>query len=69
VPEAASFIPPLTTVRQDFEEIGRLCVERVLGQVRGTGPTTGTTLVPTRLVERSSTAPPGVPGARGPARA
>jgi DNA-binding LacI/PurR family transcriptional regulator len=56
VPEAASFIPPLTTVRQDFEEIGRLCVERVLGQVRGTGPTTGTTLVPTQLVVRSSTA-------------
>ncbi|MCU1536804.1 MAG: hypothetical protein JWP82_1155 [Humibacillus sp.] len=58
VAEARSFIPPLTTVRQDFEQIGRLCVERALGQVRGTGPATGTTLVPTELVVRASTAPP-----------
>ncbi|WP_346767868.1 LacI family DNA-binding transcriptional regulator [Knoellia koreensis] len=57
VPEAASFIPPLTTIRQDFEQIGALCVERVLGQVRGDGPATGTTLVPTELVVRESTAP------------
>ena len=58
IPEAASFIPPLTTVRQDFEQIGSLCVERVLGQVRGTGPSTGAPLVPTELVVRASTAPP-----------
>ena len=69
VPEAASYIPPLTTVRQDFEQIGRLCVEQVLGQVRGTGPTTGTTLVPTQLVVRASTAAPGRTGARRPRRA
>jgi DNA-binding LacI/PurR family transcriptional regulator len=56
--EAASFIPPLTTVRQEFEEVGRLCVERVLGQVRGTGPSTGITLVPTKLVVRDSSGPP-----------
>lgn len=58
LPESANFFPPLTTVHQDFETIGRLCVERVLAQVRGEGPTTGTTLVPTTLVVRSSTAPP-----------
>ncbi|WP_327191927.1 LacI family DNA-binding transcriptional regulator [Terrabacter sp. Soil811] len=69
VPEAASYIPPLTTVRQDFEQIGRLCVEQVLGQVRGTGPTTGTTLVPTQLVVRASSAAPGRTGARRPRRA
>ena len=30
IPEAAHFWPPLTTVRQDFEELGRRCVARLL---------------------------------------
>lgn len=60
IDEAASFIPPLTTVHQDFAEVGRACVTAVLDQIAaGPGPrATGTTLVPTRLVVRSSTAPP-----------
>jgi DNA-binding LacI/PurR family transcriptional regulator len=29
-PEAAHYWPPLTTVRQDFQQLGRLCVERLL---------------------------------------
>ncbi len=29
IPEAGSFLPPLTTVHQDFAEVGRLCVEGV----------------------------------------
>jgi len=58
IPEAASFIPPLTTVRQDFTEAGRLCVEGVLRQIRGDDGARGATLVPTELVVRSSTAPP-----------
>ncbi|MEU1667478.1 LacI family DNA-binding transcriptional regulator [Streptomyces sparsogenes] len=59
IPEAGSFLPPLTTVHQDFAEVGRRCVEGVLRQMREDVTEPGTTLVPTRLVLRSSTAPPG----------
>ncbi|WP_030620434.1 LacI family DNA-binding transcriptional regulator [Streptomyces sclerotialus] len=58
IPEAGSFLPPLTTVHQDFAEVGRRCVEGVLRQVRRNEPARGTTLVPTRLVVRESTTPP-----------
>jgi DNA-binding LacI/PurR family transcriptional regulator len=62
VPEAGSYLPPLTTVHQDFSEVGRRCVEELLKQIRDDREATGTTLVPTRLVTRASTAPP--PSAR-----
>ncbi|WP_189955524.1 LacI family DNA-binding transcriptional regulator [Streptomyces roseolus] len=58
VPEAASFIPPLTTVHQDFAQVGALCVEAVLRELAGE-TVTGVRLVPTTLVERNSTAHPG----------
>jgi DNA-binding LacI/PurR family transcriptional regulator len=58
IAEAGSFLPPLTTVHQDFAEVGRLCVEGVLRHMRHEETEHGTTLVPTRLVVRSSTAPP-----------
>ncbi|MET7683301.1 LacI family DNA-binding transcriptional regulator [Streptomyces sp. NPDC005423] len=58
IPEAASFLPPLTTVHQDFAEVGRLCVERILCQLRSRTVESATTRVPTRLVVRSTTAPP-----------
>nr|WP_211291199.1 LacI family DNA-binding transcriptional regulator [Kineococcus xinjiangensis] len=56
--DCASFIPPLTTVHQDFAEVGRRCVDGVLQQIRTGSGEPGTTLVPTRLVVRGSTAPP-----------
>ncbi|WP_239163145.1 LacI family DNA-binding transcriptional regulator [Paractinoplanes rishiriensis] len=58
IPDAASYLPPLTTVHQDFAEVGRRCVQGLLAKIRAerTGP--GTDLVPTILVERASTAPP-----------
>ncbi|MDX2697332.1 substrate-binding domain-containing protein, partial [Streptomyces ipomoeae] len=56
--EASSFLPPLTTIHQDFAEVGRLCVQGVLSKMRQDMPEHGTTLVPTRLVPRHSTAPP-----------
>ncbi|WP_329128168.1 LacI family DNA-binding transcriptional regulator [Streptomyces sp. NBC_01465] len=67
IPESGSFLPPLTTVHQDFAEVGRRCVASVLGQVRreetadAQKTVRGTTLVPTRLVVRNSTAAPGKP--------
>ncbi|GAA1374371.1 LacI family DNA-binding transcriptional regulator [Streptomyces beijiangensis] len=60
IPESGSFLPPLTTVHQDFAEVGRRCVAGVLRQVEQDEAERGTTLVPTRLVVRSSTAAPGV---------
>lgn len=35
IPEAAHFAPPLTTVRQNFAEIGRRAVALLLGELRG----------------------------------
>ncbi|NUO97559.1 MAG: LacI family DNA-binding transcriptional regulator [Nonomuraea sp.] len=59
IPDSSCFIPPLTTVHQDFAEVGRRCVQGVLRQIRERGASApGTDLVPTRLVVRSSTAPP-----------
>ncbi|MFG2330943.1 LacI family DNA-binding transcriptional regulator [Streptomyces sp. NPDC048604] len=57
IAEASSFIPPLTTVRQDFGQVGELCVDAVLRELRGE-TVTGVPLVPTTLVERASTAAP-----------
>jgi len=54
---AGNFPPPLTTVRQDFDEIGRRSVQRVLAQVGGEPWEPGLDLVPTELVVRESTGP------------
>jgi DNA-binding LacI/PurR family transcriptional regulator len=56
-PEAAFYHPALTTVRMDFAEVGRQCVERLLRLIHGE------TLEPTEairpeLIVRSSSAPP-----------
>lgn len=47
--------PPLTTVAQPYEEMGRLAVRCLLGDI-STVPPAQTFLVPTQLVVRSSTA-------------
>ncbi|MFE2493194.1 LacI family DNA-binding transcriptional regulator [Streptomyces scopuliridis] len=61
IPDAGSYVPPLTTVHQDFAEVGRLCVEGALRQIGAYAQERGTTLVPTRMVIRQSTAPPPAP--------
>ena len=55
VPEAAYYAPPLTTVRQDFAELGRRGVQLVLARLRGEDLRPAP--VPAELVVRSSTAP------------
>ena len=35
IPEAAFFSPPLTTVRQDFPELGRRCIARLVALIEG----------------------------------
>ncbi|WP_225997185.1 LacI family DNA-binding transcriptional regulator [Myceligenerans pegani] len=56
---SAQLWPPLTTVAQDFGEIGRRLVDLLLRQVRDREDLADThSVVPVRLVERASTAPP-----------
>lgn len=56
VPEASSYLPPLTTIHQDFAEVGRRCVDNVLAQIDGEVAVAGLDLIPTKLVIRASTA-------------
>ena len=58
IPEAAYFTPPLTTVRQDFNEMGRRCLHVLLDQLDGAESADVREIVPTTLVERASAAPP-----------
>ena len=57
VPEAAHFLPPLTTVRQDFPELGRRCIAVLLAELRGGVPATAGDVAP-RLIRRASAAAP-----------
>ena len=57
IPEAAHFWPPLTTVRQDFAELGRRCVALLLGDLDSAAPDYRGTIVP-ELIVRSSTGAP-----------
>ena len=58
IPEAEFFIPPLTTVRQDFSEMGRRSLHLLLEQMDGREPASSHVIVPAVLVERASAAPP-----------
>ncbi|MFD5029330.1 LacI family DNA-binding transcriptional regulator [Streptomyces sp. NPDC058405] len=58
VAEAEFFLPPLTTVRQNFDEVGRRCVSLLLDQIHsGREAAGGVHSVPPKLVVRTSTAP------------
>lgn len=57
VPDSAHYLPPLTTVRQDFHALGVLGVETLLAVLEGRDtPRRG--LIAPELVVRQSTAPP-----------
>ena len=58
IPEAGYFTPPLTTVRQDFPEVGRRCIHLLLGQIEGSVKSKDQEhiLVPIQLILRQSTA-------------
>ncbi len=55
IPESAHYAPPLTTVRQDFAEIGRRAVGLVLGELRGEAGLSHDPVQP-QLIVRESTA-------------
>jgi DNA-binding LacI/PurR family transcriptional regulator len=56
-PEAGYFTPPLTTVRQDFEELGRRCMDTMLKEIEAGAAVSSTVVIP-ELVRRESAAPP-----------
>ncbi|PPH13191.1 MULTISPECIES: LacI family DNA-binding transcriptional regulator [unclassified Rathayibacter] len=57
IPEAAFYWPPLTSVRQDFVELGRRCVAALLSLIEGDRPEKAAPIAP-QLVVRGSTAVP-----------
>ena len=60
IPEAQFFTPPLTTVRQDFNEVGRQSLHAAARRDRAAATrSTARVVVPPELKVRESTAPPG----------
>ncbi len=55
VPEAAYYTPPLTTVRQDFLEVGRLSFHLLLDEIESATRTSRRVTVAPELVVRAST--------------
>jgi DNA-binding LacI/PurR family transcriptional regulator len=63
IPNAAYFAPPLTTVRQDFGDVGRRGLHLLVDQIEARVATRDPCSIASRLVVRHSTAPPAVNGA------
>jgi DNA-binding LacI/PurR family transcriptional regulator len=59
VPEAAFFLPPLTTVRQDFGELGRRALHLLMDRIAGDQQPQPMRPVEPELVVRASTGPAG----------
>ncbi|WP_406290885.1 LacI family DNA-binding transcriptional regulator [Embleya sp. NBC_00896] len=59
--ESAWFLPSLTTIHQDFEEVGRQCVALLFDQFRTghAGILGATTIEPTLILRDSTAVPPG----------
>jgi DNA-binding LacI/PurR family transcriptional regulator len=65
IPEAPYFLPPLTTVRQNFDQLGSRSVALLLRMIESPRARRQVVRIPPRLIVRSST---GVPGSERPAR-
>lgn len=59
VPEAAYFIPPLTTIRPDFAAVGRASLALLLDQIESGTRSSARRVIAPQLVTRDSVAPPG----------
>ncbi|MEV7027697.1 LacI family DNA-binding transcriptional regulator [Kitasatospora sp. NPDC093558] len=57
IPEAAYFTPPLTTVRQDFGELGRRALELLVGELEGVAPAETQVQIAPEIVLRRSVGP------------
>jgi DNA-binding LacI/PurR family transcriptional regulator len=60
IPEAKHFIPPLTTVRQDFAQLGLRAIDILLADIEHTAPPEPAAVEIPELIVRASTAPPRV---------
>ncbi|MEV0731551.1 LacI family DNA-binding transcriptional regulator [Polymorphospora sp. NPDC050346] len=61
IPEAEYMFPPLTTVRQDFDEVGRRCLAALLDLIEAgptAGPAVGSRVAPILVTRRSTAGPP-----------
>jgi DNA-binding LacI/PurR family transcriptional regulator len=58
VPESAFYIPPLTTVRPDFDAAAAASLDLLLAQIYSDGRGGGRRIIPPRLVPRRSVGPP-----------
>ena len=59
IPDAKHFWPPLTTIRQDYSEIGRRAVEVLLGEVSGNLVVDRVQILPELVVRGSTGRAPG----------
>jgi DNA-binding LacI/PurR family transcriptional regulator len=57
VPEAGFFLPPLTTVRQDFGELGRRALNLLVDGIAGISPARAVLPVTPELIVRGSAGP------------
>jgi DNA-binding LacI/PurR family transcriptional regulator len=64
IPEAQYFVPPLTTVRQDFMEMGRQSLRLLLEEMASPVRSSARVVVEPQLIVRESTAPPPPGGPR-----
>ena len=64
LPDTRHFLPPLTTVRQDFAALGDLALQRIVAAIESDSSVRHETIEPD-LVVRTSSASPSVAGSRG----
>lgn len=57
LPETPFFIPPLTTVRQDFQEVGRQGLQMLLAQIESGSRSTERRTIEAELIVRASSGP------------
>lgn len=57
--DSACFIPPLTTIKQDFSTLGKTSVDRLVELIHQPADLTRVQVLPVSLVERKTTAPVG----------
>jgi DNA-binding LacI/PurR family transcriptional regulator len=55
IPEAPYFLPPLTTVRQDFTQLGELAIQVLLSDLAGTKRKKMATITPQLVLRESAT--------------
>jgi DNA-binding LacI/PurR family transcriptional regulator len=59
IPESAYFLPPLTTVRQDFGELGRRALDTLVDMINGRQTPRPCLRIPPHLLARASATRPG----------